>query len=137
MNNYSFRIHVIENGIEIQSLKEYSDFLYELKNLKQNRQDRTRSFIVNKGTRNTWFPLILCANWGSNYKYQEAVKLYNYILGLNFTQRFYLDSILERDHWRANGKRDVYCTIHYKADMCMDDIIKEILKLWNLTADFN
>ena len=62
--------------------------------------------------------------------------MFNYITNLNYTKNFYIESILERDHWRANGKRDVYCTVHYKADMCMDDVIKEILKLWTLIADF-
>ncbi len=136
MNNYSFRIQTFENGVEVQSSKQYFDFLCELKTLKINRKERGRSFIVNKGTKNTWFPLVLCANWGSPCKYQEALSLYNYILGLNNTKKFYIDSILERDHWKANGKRDVYCTVHYKADMPMDGVIKEILKLWDLNADF-
>ena len=138
MNSYSFRINVMNNGVEIQSLKEYSDFLYCLKNLKKMRKDASldSGYNIQKGTKNTWFPLVLCANWGSPYKYQEARKLFNYITDLNYTKNFYIESILERDHWRANGKRDVYCTVHYKADMCMDDVIKEILKLWTLIADF-
>ena len=136
MNSYSFRIHAQEDGVEIQNLNKYSSFLYELKNLNQNRKKKDYNFVVPKGKKSTWFPLVLRANLGNPRSYQETLSLYNNILDLGYTQNFYLENIFERKNWKANGKHDTYCTVHYKADMRMDDIIREILKLWNLTADF-
>ena len=136
MNSYSFSIHAQEDGVEIQSLKKYSDFIYELKNLSQNRKKNDYNFIVPKGKKSTWFPLVLRANLGNPRAYQEALSLYNNILDLGYTQNFYLESIFERKNWRANGRHDTYCIIHYRADMHMDDVIKDILNIWGLTADF-
>ena len=46
MNSYSFRINAMDNGTEIQSLKEYSDFLYCLKNLKKMRKDASVDRVI-------------------------------------------------------------------------------------------
>ena len=139
MNSYFFRLYVKKGGSELLDLNKYSDFLYFLKNLKYNRKDAELDphFMIPKNVKNSWFPLVLCANWGSPHTYQEANRLFNYIVNLNYAEHFYLESILERENWRVNGKNDIYCIIHYKADMCMDTIIQEILNLWNLTIDYS
>ena len=135
MNSYSFRISAVENGVEVQSLRSYVDFITNLEYL---RKKSSRRYIYNvpKGVKRIWFPLVICADWGNPRTHSESVELFNYIVSLDNVEHFYFDSVLKREHRRANGKDDIYCTVHYKADMPMNDLIVKIASLWGLTVDF-